>query len=668
MSWQQPNGNWNANGTTEESLRAARLNAQRNSALGQQQLTLSEQLMLQQLGMAGGTGNAGFQNYPQQSAQTGLFQNQFAQAAMGGGQGLHFANGNAGAYGKLNHFPNQAAALGLNNFTANQQNSLVAILQQQMMNLQQSGGFQNAQQANVISNNLAQALALAQQQSSSTNMRAAASLANNPSAMNYMYRLSQQQALAQNARQMNLGQLTAAQILQQQALQQANQLQAAQQQQMSANMAALLKTGNSAGFGDGQVAGGGSAYANQGMNLVGFNSTGLANSPLASAPLLPILGTDLAKPSQRGMTNDSLAAQVAISSPDVAKQIEALSIGAVGNRTGSVTSLGDLSGRSQAMSPSGLSKDISRTGLSSPTPAQVTLGQQTGTTITSPSAGSKDRDLTTLKTLGQMLAKTGNTVESAVQNGLLGGCNAEDVKVVWEAYVLEVASLKQYDSANKAFQKQGAELVAKRAKSDDPEATKLLLEAAKAPTASVPATLSEAFQCLGMDAYSTPPSTLQPPKASLEKKEEVNENDSGWDGIIENEHDYVPHHLIDEVNTPKDPTNIEIPKEHAFNAENYRFFAADADDALANCALEAEEETALEETEEVGRIDSCRERTKSDENNITAEDDLLDVDSVNRTTEQLETKENPIEEVSTDDLTGAADPDPVSDKTATALA
>lgn len=61
---------------------------------------------------------------------------------MGGGQGLHFANGNANAYGKVNHFPNQAAALGLNNFTASQQNSaLVALLQQQMMNLQQNGTF-----------------------------------------------------------------------------------------------------------------------------------------------------------------------------------------------------------------------------------------------------------------------------------------------------------------------------------------------------------------------------------------------------------------------------------------------------------------------------------------------------------------------------------------------
>ena len=83
MSWQQsPNGNWNPNGSSEDSLRAARLNAQRNSALGQQ-LTLNEQLALQNLGLAGGpgAGNPGFQNLAAQgAAQQGLFSHpQFAQ-------------------------------------------------------------------------------------------------------------------------------------------------------------------------------------------------------------------------------------------------------------------------------------------------------------------------------------------------------------------------------------------------------------------------------------------------------------------------------------------------------------------------------------------------------------------------------------------------------------
>lgn len=78
--------------------------------------------------------------------------------------------------------------------------------------------------------------------------------------------------------------------------------------------------------------------------------------------------------------------------------------------------------------------------------------QSSGGNSTPPGATQKERDLNTLRTLGQMLAKTGNTVESAVQTGLLGGCNAEDVKVVWEAYVEEIESLKQHDMTNRSFQ------------------------------------------------------------------------------------------------------------------------------------------------------------------------------------------------------------------------
>lgn len=106
------------------------------------------------------------------------------------GQGLHFNNG---AFGKINPYANQAT-LGLNNFAANQQNpALMALIQQQMLNLQQNshsflkgerdlcivmhGGFQNAQQANLVSNNLAQALALCQQNATPANLRTAATLA-----------------------------------------------------------------------------------------------------------------------------------------------------------------------------------------------------------------------------------------------------------------------------------------------------------------------------------------------------------------------------------------------------------------------------------------------------------------------------------------------------------
>lgn len=457
----------------------------------------------------------------------------------------------------------------------------------------------------------------------------------NPPALNaYLYRLNQSQMQNQAQRQLNFNQSNAAQLLHHQMmLNQVNQMQAAQQQQqMSANMAALFKT--TAGFGDNQLMGN---HGNAASNLVGFNSTSLANSVFASAPLLPILGADLAKPSQRTHDNN-----ISFSSPDIAKQMEALNFGSQGYRTGSVSSLADAIGRTQAMSPSGLQPKDVRMGLSSPMPTHAANGGQNsgGGTTTSPSAGSKDRDLTTLKTLGQMLAKTGNTVESAVQNGLLGGCNAEDVKIVWEAYILEVASLKEHNAANKDFQRKGLGLVARRAKSDDPETTKLLMEAlGKASPASVPSTLSEALEYLGMDAYASPPSTTLPSQSKpAVKREDPVENDSAWDGVIENEGDFVPHNLIDEVNTPDLETN-EISKD-AFNAGNYDFFPS-VDDGLADCPLEDEEATNAEELENTCHGDV----TKSEDNNNTADDDLPTIESTLK-------KKSETEEPSPENTTG----------------
>lgn len=75
MSWQQPtNGNWNANGSSED-LRA-RSNAQRGG-FGQQ-LSLNEQLALQNLGLTGTAQGTLFPNYVQTSQQS-LFPNQFNQ-------------------------------------------------------------------------------------------------------------------------------------------------------------------------------------------------------------------------------------------------------------------------------------------------------------------------------------------------------------------------------------------------------------------------------------------------------------------------------------------------------------------------------------------------------------------------------------------------------------
>jgi len=413
--------------------------------------------------------------------------------------------------------------------------------------------------------------------------------AGNPQALAFLgQRLNQQQMLNDQTR-----------LLQQQLIQQ--RLHAIQQQQQLSSLNALFKTGGSGGF-DGQVT---TPLTNQGMNLAGFSSTGLANSALASAPLLPILGTDLAKPSQRVMHEG-------IATSDVMKQMEALSLS--GNRNPSVSSLNDVLGRTQAMSPIGFSQKDGRSGLSSPPP--------TSTSATSPSSGNKDRDLTTLKTLGQMLAKTGNTVESAVQNGLLGGCNAEDVKIVWEAYVLEMATLKQYDEANKAFQRQGAELVARRAKSDDADATKMLMEAAKAPPASIPSNLAEALHTLGVEAPSGPPDPpvhtsngMMQPKSK--DKEQEGADPERWDGVIENESHYVPHHIINEVNTSQQD-NVDVPKKDAFNAGLYGFFGPDVDGEVGDILIESDK--SGEEDEPNDPSCAYTENPKSEENNFVGED------------------------------------------------
>eukprot|EP00210_Caulerpa_lentillifera_P001938 g1861.t1 len=729
MSWQSPSGNWGGNGTPEDILRA-RLTA-RNGGVGGQ-LSLNEQLALQnQLG--GGGGGLQTQNYSQtpnhlqqlpytnQTFSQGLRQQQQQQLSLGlnaagvGGTGTNFQQqqqqglqypGTAG-YGKLNQLQNQSLGFvnpaisglqgGGNNLTAanlannptnNSNAAVLAALQQQLISLQQNalqGGYQNTGQASLITNNLQQAMALAHQQQQSQNLRNTASFANNPNALNaYLYRLQQQQQqqqnLAQVAARQSMGlaqqqQLTTTQYLSQQAaLHQANQLHShlqTNQQQVSPNMAALLKTAGSGPpghhqqpLGDNPMLSTMTHQSNQGLNLAGFNSTGLANSELASAPLLPILGTDLAKPSQKVIASNpsseafvsSTTALQTSTSPDTTSaqnpvdNANSISTGMTGvdlsvkNNPSVISPTAKQEEEARkALSRASLSSPVSGTTNQQPNLIPQSQGLQQGN---SPSSNpQKERDLTTLKTLGQMLAKTGNTVESAVQNGLLGGCNAEDVKIVWEAYVMEYASLKQYDSANKAFQKQGAELVAKRAKSDDPVATRLLMEAAKAPTASVPGTLSEALQCLGMDEYSKPPnlsagktgatvSAAQQPQVDHKTSAEAGEDEIDWDGIIENEHDYVPHTIIDEVNnkpTAEHPVNAPDPREDEFNAMSYGFFAANGDgNGLDDMTLEDKEyeDSALEE-EVDGQEQTMQEPVEEksggelEENKVVLEDSAI---------------------------------------------
>eukprot|EP00210_Caulerpa_lentillifera_P000962 g930.t1 len=709
MSWQSPSGHWGGNGTPEDVLRV-RLSA-RNGGVGGQ-LSINEQLALQnQLG--GGSGGLQTQNYSQttshlqqlpytnQTFSQGLRQQQLGlgvSPSTVGGTGTNFQQQSlqypgTGGYGKLNQLQSQSlgfvnpAISGLqggggnnanlvNNSLNNSNAAVLAAIQQQLISLQQNalqGGYQNTGQANLISNNLQQAMALAHHHQQQQNLRNTVSFANNPNALNaHLYRLQQQQQqqnLAQVAARQSMGltqqqQLTTTQYLSQQAaLHQANQLHShlqTNQQQVSPNMAALLKTAGSGPpghhqqpLGDNPMLSTMTHQSNQGLNLAGFNSTGLANSELASAPLLPILGTDLAKPSQKVIASNP-SSEAFVSSTTALQTSTSPDTTSAQNPVDNANSIStgmtgvDLSVKNNpsVISPTAKQEEearkaLSRASLSSPvsgTNQQPNLSPQSQGLQQSNSQSSnpqRERDLPTLKTLGQMLAKTGNTVENAVQNGLLGGCNAEDVKIVWEAYVMEYASLKQYDSVNKAFQKQGAELVC-------------LIEAAKAPTASVPGTLSEALQCLVMDEYSKPPnlsagkteatvSAAQQQqvdhRASVAAEEDEDEID--WDGIIENEHDYVPHTIIDEVNnksiTEQHPVNAPDPREVEFNAMSYGFFAANGDgNGLDDMTLEDKEieDSALEDEVE-GQDQMLQESVEEksggelEENKVILEDSAI---------------------------------------------
>lgn len=205
----------------------------------------------------------------------------------------------------------------------------------------------------------------------------------------------------------------------------------------------------------------------------------------------------------------------------------------------------------------------------------------------------RERDMSTLKTLGQMLARTGNTVESAVQTGLLGGCNAEDVKVVWEAYAVELAGIKPATNLGSVWRVElpkvrhlgtsvlsTSNLVAQPAASEnvggvigDKRNTPSQVGDPTVPPQS-PVVAGAANTSAGMPAIVV---SDGPPLAAQEEDEEAEPN---WDEVFETEERMVPSQVISAVNdgtVDLTTAGLKIPSEGAFNAFSYGFFGETGD-------------------------------------------------------------------------------------------
>lgn len=209
---------------------------------------------------------------------------------------------------------------------------------------------------------------------------------------------------------------------------------------------------------------------------------GLANTPMGSAPLLPIFGTDLAKPSETKVSAPPFNAYPIVSST-VGSPIASVASSepASAQTPGDVQSNQNMAEPSSSPAPASKSPDSTKVAggavhpsLGSPqtdapqatensqVDVQATLQEGNGVSLGNPALGlpfpsvqlsqggvHKERDVGTLKTIGQMLARTKNTVESAVQTGLLGGCNAEDVQIVYDAFTAEKVVMSEQESSLK---------------------------------------------------------------------------------------------------------------------------------------------------------------------------------------------------------------------------
>lgn len=235
-----------------------------------------------------------------------------------------------------------------------------------------------------------------------------------------------------------------------------------------------------------------------------------------------------------------------------------------------------------------------------------------------------ERDISTLKTLGQMLAKTGNTVESAVQTGLLGGCNAEDVKVVWDAFAVELAGMKQVPSLGTVL---GSELPKGRhlGTSVVPKASENLMTLGL-PNPCInlgPADGGKAGGVIGDKREATtqgsgsaavanlpvpigPPAEMSPAQGGVpacagrsidDNKTDEEEDEPNWDEVFENEEELVPSHVISAVNDEDlghMSTEVRAQLEGVFDAFSYGFFGAPGEETYGGELLEDEDQEALE--------------------------------------------------------------------------
>ncbi|CAD7704794.1 unnamed protein product [Ostreobium quekettii] len=392
-----------------------------------------------------------------------------------------------------------------------------------------------------------------------------------------------------------------------------------------------------------------------------------APSIMATAPMLPILGEDLAKPtmhqSQGGLTGlapgglrllhsapTALQSAASLDSSSVKSCDTGVTVGSTAG--GSPKLLSDLHAQKvKAADGAATSAAMGALDVSTLTQAQVNalmnaqteeirlLAAQLGflgrpsavsTAVSSgPAAGvpvsgvaqsgsgggaHRERDVSTLKTLGQMLARTGNTVESAVQTGLLGGCNAEDVKVVWEAYAVELAGIKPAASLGSAWRVElpkgrhlgtsvlsASNLVAQPATrenvggviGDKRNTLSQVGDAAVPPQSSVVAGAA--------NTSAGTPATCELDGPPLATQPEEEEGEPNWDEVFETGENMVPSQVISAVNdgtVDLTTAGLKMPSEGAFNAFSYGFFGETGD----SCGELLEDDLEALEKQESGDV------------------------------------------------------------------
>lgn len=280
-----------------------------------------------------------------------------------------------------------------------------------------------------------------------------------------------------------------------------------------------------------------------------------------------------------------------------------------------------------------------------------------------------ERDMSTLKTLGQMLARTGNTVESAVQTGLLGGCNAEDVKVVWDAFAVELAGMKQVSNLGTVL---GTELPKGRhlGTSVVPKASENLMTLGLPNTSlnsnpadsgkqgvigdkrGIPMTTTGSVVLPNMPAPIGPPTDTSLGQSGVpvstnhhieDKRTDEEEEEPNWDEVFENEEELVPSHVISAVNDENLghlPAEVRAKLEGVYDAFSYGFFGSPGEENCGGELLESGDEDTLEKGESGDIATDCTSEQKTvgeDEMENEPGKEALNVGMEHRHLEELRT-------------------------------